>query len=201
MQIIIKKTPEEHYFTTEKITREAFWNLYKPGCDEHLVLHNLRNSNAYIDDLDLIALTQHEISGHIISTRAIIKDEANNEYEVLCTGPISVLPSMQSKGIGSMLLRHSIEKAKELGYSGIILFGNPNYYQRFGFRNAEIYKITTKDGQNFDPFMALELKENSLENIKGSFFEAQEFTIKKEELNEFDKNFPYKEKKKTDTQL
>ena len=201
MEILIKQTSEKVFFQTENITREAFWNLYRPGCVEHLILHNMRNSNSYISRLDLIAVSKNKIIGHIISTKAKVIDSQNNEREILCVGPFAVLPIFQKKGIGSKLLNQSIVVAKELGYIGMILFGNPEYYHRFGFRNAKEYDITTKDCQNFEPFMALEFQNNGLADVKGRFIEDNVFETNADDLNEFDKKFPYKEKLKTDTQL
>jgi predicted N-acetyltransferase YhbS len=201
MEILIQPTTLTHFPITENITREAFWNIYRPGCVEHFILHNLRNSNSYVQELDLIAVVENVIVGHIISTKAKVVDTQNKEYEVLCTGPLSVLPDFQKKGIGSMLMNHSIKTAKELGFSGIILYGNPDYYHRFGFRNAQEVGITTKEGKNFEPFMALELQEKGLENVTGRFIEDAAFEVQPDEVIEFDKDFPYKEKLVTDTQF
>jgi len=196
MELIITKTDKNDFFKTENITREAFWNLYKPGCDEHLILHQLRESSSYIQELDMISIYEGEIVGHIISTKAKVIDKQNNEHEVLCVGPFSVSTSLQRKGIGTKLLNYSISEAKKMGFKGMILFGNPDYYDRFGFRNTKEYKITTKDNQNFEPFMALELYKGSLGNIKGKFFEAEAFTVEEYELIEYEKKFPKKEKGK-----
>jgi len=201
METHIQPSTQKDFKITEHITREAFWNVYKPGCDEHLVLNKLRNSKSYIGELDLVAVFENGIVGHIISTKAKVIDSQNNEHEVLCVGPISVIPGLQKNGIGSKLINESIKVANELGYSGMILFGNPEYYHRFGFVNAEKYSITTKDNENFEPFMALELRAESLKNVSGRFFEDDCFTIEEAELIEFEKQFPYKEKQITDTQL
>jgi predicted N-acetyltransferase YhbS len=201
MKISIQRTAPEDFGTTENITREAFWNVYKPGCDEHFVLHNLRICKSYIGELDLIALTENMIVGHILTTKAKIIDAQNNEHEILCVGPLSVLPEFQQKGIGSMLLNESIRLAGELGYPGMILFGNPDYYHRFGFKNAEQYSIKTKEDQNFEPFMALELQINGLADKGGRFFEDSAFVADPIELSEFEKQFPYKEKLVTDMQF
>jgi predicted N-acetyltransferase YhbS len=201
MEVLIRKTTEMDFPQTENITREAFWNLYKPGCVEHLILHNIRNSKHYISKLDLVAVFENEIIGHIISTKAGVVDSLNNEHEVLCVGPLSVLPEFQKKGIGSKLMTNSIASAKESGFSGMILFGNPEYYHRFGFRNAQEFSITTKDGQNFEPFMALELQNEGLADVKGRFFEDNAFEFDSDELIEFEKQFPYREKLVTDTQF
>lgn len=201
MNLLIKKTKAQDYFPTENLTREAFWNIYKPGCDEHLVLHNLRKSKSYVPELDLVAVSEKEIIGHIISTRAKVVDSLREEHEVLCVGPLSVLPSLQKQGVGSCLMEASIKSAKELGYAGMILFGEPNYYHRFGFRNAENFEITTKDYQNFDAFMALELQPGTLLEVKGRFLEDNAYIVDPCKLEEFEKQFPYKEKRKTDTQM
>jgi len=201
METIIQPTTHKDFKITENITREAFWNVYKPGCDEHLVLNKLRTSKCYISELDLVAVFENRIIGHIISTKAKVVDSQDNEHEVLCLGPISVLPGFQKNGIGSKLIDETIKMAQELGYRGMIIFGNPEYYHRFGFRNAQEYGIKTKDNQNFEPFMALELQEDTLKNINGRFFEDDSFTVGESELIEFEKQFPYKEKQVTDTQL
>lgn len=189
--ILIRNASKADFYATEFITREAFWNLYLSGADEHLVLHNLRKSNNYIPSLDLIAIHNGEVIGHCISTLAHVVNE-NSSADVLCLGPISVSPELQNSGIGSMLIIESIRIAKGLAFPAIILYGDPNYYNRFGFINAEKYGITTKDGKNYDPFMALELNDNALTNIQGRFIEAKAFITNEDELNEFDAAFPIK---------
>lgn len=201
MNLIVKQINQNDFTITENITREAFWNVYKPGCSEHLVLNKLRKSQSYIKELDLVATNNNQVVGHIISTKAKVVDSSNKEYEVLCVGPLSVLPDFQKKGIGGNLLKESIKIARRLGFRGMILFGNPDYYHRFGFMNAKEFEITTKDYKNFEPFMALELFENALTDVKGRFIEDESFNVDENELNEFEKQFPYKEKLVTDTQL
>jgi predicted N-acetyltransferase YhbS len=196
MEILIRRTKPEDFLTTENITREAFWNLFIPGCDEHLVLHNLRKSNCYISDLDMVAISKNRIIGHIIITKANVVNTKNKEHQVLCVGPVSVLPKFQMKCIGTKLLHESIAIAKESGYPGMILFGHPDYYHRFGFVNAQNYVITTKDGINFEPFMALELHPNALADVKGKFYEDKAFETNEEELIEFEELFQKKEKGK-----
>lgn len=196
MKILIQRTKPEDFQVTENITRETFWNLFKPGCDEHLVLHQLRQSNCYISNLELVALSETKIIGHILVTKANVVDIHNKKHQVLCVGPISVLPAFQIKGIGTKLLNETIAIAKELGYSAMVLFGHPAYYHRFGFVNAQHFGITTKEGMNFEPFMALELYPNALAAVSGKFFEDQAFETDEEELNEFEKLFPIKEKGK-----
>ncbi|MBK9290434.1 MAG: N-acetyltransferase [Bacteroidetes bacterium] len=196
MKIEIRQTKAAEFETTLHLTRETFWNLFKPGCDEHLVLYKLRKSDSYIPKLDLVAIAEQGIVGHSITTRAKVIDNMGHEHEVLCVGPVSVLPEWQNKGIGGKLLTDSISIARSSGFAGMILFGHPAYYRRFGFVNAQAYGITTKDGLNFEPFMALELNADAFRTVKGRFYEDKAFEINEEELNEFETYFPPKEKGK-----
>lgn len=201
MNISIRLENENDFRNVENMTREAFWNVYKPGCDEHLMIHQIRKSNAFIKELDFIACDVEEIVGSVIYTKAKIVNENNEAAEVLCMGPLGVLPSYQGKGVGTMLMEHSIKAAKVLGYNAVIIFGNPKYYHRFGFENAKKYNIQTSWGDNFEDFMALELYEGSLKGVSGKFYEDSAFEINKEELEIFEKQFPCKEKQIDDIQL
>lgn len=138
--------------------------------------------------------TDLALAGHSICTQATIKDGDAEYNNVVCLGPIGVHTAMQSRGIGSKLMNHSISTAKELGYAAIIVFGDPKYYQRFGFKNAKEYNVTTRDGQNFDPFMICVLDEEKMKSVKGAFYEADAFAVDEKELEEFEKKFPVKEK-------
>lgn len=194
VNISIRLENENDFRNVENMTREAFWNVYKPGCDEHLMIHQIRKSNAFIKELDFIACDGETIVGSVIYTKAKVINEDNEAVEVLCMGPLGVLPSYQGKGIGTMLMEHSIKVAKALDYNAVIIFGNPKYYHRFGFENAKKYNIQTSWGDNFEDFMALELYEGSLKGVSGKFYEDSAFEINKEELEIFEKQFPHKEK-------
>lgn len=201
MGITIRLEKENDYRIVEYLTREAFWNLYKPGCVEHLLIHKMRKVPAFVKELSFVAVAEEKIVGNIVYSKAKILNSTNKEFEVLCMGPVGVLPSYQGQGIGSRLITYSIAKARQLGYKAIILFGNQNYYQRFGFVNAKAYGIQTSSGENFAEFMALELYDGGLKGISGKFYEDEVFKIAEEELEIFDKEFPPKEKRVTDTQL
>ncbi|OGR30572.1 MAG: GNAT family N-acetyltransferase [Desulfobacca sp. RBG_16_60_12] len=201
MTISIRLEEENDYRNVEYMTREAFWNVYKPGCVEHLIVHKIRKVPAFVKELCFVAYDNNKIIGNIIYSKAKVIDSKNQEFEVLCMGPIGVLPSYQGQGIGSLLMNYSIEKAKQLGHKAIIIFGNQNYYHRFGFINAKEYEIQTSWGENFEEFMALELYDSGLNGISGKFCEDEVFKIDQDELEIFEKEFPHKEKRVTDTQL
>ena len=200
MDVLLRQEEEKDYNSVEYLTREAFWNVYKPGCDEHLLIHNIRNKKEFIKELDYVAVFNDEIIGNIVYAKAKIIG-INEEYDVITFGPISVLPAYQKKGIGKKLIEHTIEKSKEMGFNAIVIYGNPKYYERFGFKNGKEYKITDMEGNYNDALMALELQPCSLKNINGKFFEGEAYKIDKKELEIFEKNFPYKEKLVLDTQI
>lgn len=192
MNILIRKEKEEEYFTVENVIREAFWNVYKPRCDEHLMVHQLRQSKDFIPELDLIAECDGKIVGNIICSRClVINDEKDteNRQKVIAIGPIGVLPEYQKRGIGGSLIQAVKEKATQMGLSGIVLYGDSQYYHRFGFVNAEKYKLRTPQNTNFEEFMAFELSLGSLQNISGRCYESEAFEIDMNNLNEFEKRF------------
>jgi predicted N-acetyltransferase YhbS len=201
MNIKIRLEKEKDHQEVENMTREAFWDLHQPGCDEHLLVHKLRKAEAFIPELDFVAELDHQVVGNIMYSRARVIDGKGLEHEVLTFGPLSVLPSHQRLGVGSALVKHTLKLAEEMGFKAIIIFGHPEYYHRFGFANAERFHITTSDGANFEPFMALELYEGALRGIEGRFYEDAVFKTDPAELETFDKGFPYREKHVTDTQF
>ena len=201
MNINIRLEKEKDHKEVETLTREAFWDLFQPGCDEHLLAHKLRKAEAFVPGLDFVAEREDQIIGNIMYSRAKIVDGKGKEHEVLTFGPLSVLPSHQKLGVGAALIRHTIKLAEEMGFKAIVIFGHPEYYHRFGFANAETFRITTSDGANLEPFMALELYKGALRGIEGRFHEDAVFKIDPAELEVFERGFPYREKHVTDTQL
>jgi predicted N-acetyltransferase YhbS len=164
------------------------------------LVHNIRTTKEFVKELDYVAVLNDAIIGNIIYAKAKIIG-INEEYDVLTFGPLSVLPMYQKKGVGRKLTEHTIEKAKEMGFNAILIYGNPLYYQRFGFKNGKTYNITDMKGNYNDALMALELYPGALENIQGKFFEGEEYTLDQKEVELFEKNFPYKERLVLDTQI
>jgi predicted N-acetyltransferase YhbS len=186
---------------TEELTRDAFWDVYKPGCDEHLVLHKLRNSPALVAELDLVAREGGSIVGTAVCSRAKIVGNDARESIVLSLGPISVAPREQGKGIGGRLIRESLAKAVELEYRGVFLFGNPGYYARFGFVPTRAFGVTPSTGENFDAFMGLALSAGGLVGITGKFIYDSAFEVDAKELEDFERGFPPRVKHKLPSQL
>lgn len=185
--INIRLETKEDYFEVEKITRKAFWNLFGQGCDEHLIVHNMRQVPAFIKELAYIITVDDVIVGNVMYTNAKVVGDI--DHEVLTMGPISITPEYQKQGLGEKLLRYSLDKAKELGYEAVVIYGNPDYYKKYGFVNAESYNIKTHTGENFPEFMALELITSSLDHVSGLFYEDEVFKVDSKQLEEFEKLF------------
>jgi predicted N-acetyltransferase YhbS len=157
----------------EAITRSAFWNTEQLkrdgiGCTEHYLVHALRDTIA-VPELNLVAERDGDIVGHVMMSIGSHVVDEDQTYDVLTLAPLTVKPSVQNQGIGTALMHAVLAKAADLGFQAVILYGDPDYYHRFGFVDAKTYHITTEDGTNFPAFMALELQEGSLRDVQGRY--------------------------------
>ncbi len=193
MSIVSRRERPEDYRAVENLTREAFWGFTSPTCDEHYLVHLLRSVPAFVPELDFVAEMDGRLVGNVMYSRARVVDDNGNETEVLTFGPLSVLPAYWHCGVGSALMRHSIREAKQMGYRAIVFYGHPDYYPRFGFRNAKAFGITTPNGKNFDALMAMSLHDGALDGVSGAFHEDPVFAVKSEDAEAFDRTFPQKE--------
>jgi predicted N-acetyltransferase YhbS len=196
ININIRLEEANDYKTVEELTRAAFntsdrIKRSKIGCPmEHHMVYRLRKKDG-IMALSFVAEMDGEIVGHIIYSNAHILQPDGSKLDVLNFGPISVLPKIQKAGIGSTLMKHSIEEAKKLGHGAILFFGHPEYYTRFGFVPAKEFGITDCNGENYPAFMAMELKENFLQCVIGKFIEADIYNddLNREAAKAFDRQF------------
>lgn len=194
MNVILRTEQPSDYRETENVTREAFWNQYAPGCNEHYLLHIMRGSPAFLPELDIVAVYNGKIVGNIVYAKAVVKADDGNEYEVLGLGPISVFPGYQNKGIGGRMIEYTKKIARETGYRAIFLYGDPGYYSRQGFIAAEKFNIRTADNMYAAALQVYELHENALSGIKGRYFEDKIYEVDETAAADFDKTFPAKER-------
>lgn len=202
MNIILRQEQEADYIAVENLTREAFWNVYKPGCDEHLVLHKLRQTPDFIKELDLVAVCDDEIVGHIVYSRGEIVGD--NKLNCITFGPISVAPEHQNKGIGKKLILESMKKAAEIGFDAVLITGDSKYYHKFGFESASKYGIHLEGipvEKEAPFFMLKELKAGILKDVSGNYEFDSCYEVTSEEVDEFDKQFPAKVKEVREGQL
>lgn len=192
--MIIRTERRSDYAATEFLTREAFYNVYAPGCDEHYLLHVLHGSDVLIPELSLVAELDGAIIGHALLTQACIRNAQREIRDVLCLGPICAAPDHQKKGVGGALIGEAAKRASQLGYRAILLYGNPEYYTKKGFVPAERYGIHTPDGMYADALHAMALYPGALDGAAGAYSENEIFAIDSGEARAFDAQFPPKEK-------
>lgn len=194
MNITIRPERPEEFAITENLTREAFYNVYGPGCDEHYLMHVLHGSEVLIPELNLVAEIEGQIVGNAVCTRARIVGDAQEWTDMLCLGPIGVLPGFQRKGVGGAMIREMARRAGKMGLRAILLYGNPEYYTMKGFAPAEAYGICTPDEMYADALHAMELYPGALDGVKGRYFEDSIFEIDGKAAAAFEASFPPKEK-------
>jgi putative acetyltransferase len=179
------------YRAVEELTREAFWNVHVPGCDEHYLVHLMREHSDFLPELSFVAELQGRIVGNIMTTRSLLKSDSR-DLKGLTVGPVSVHPDFQRKGIGRALLARVAEDGRKRGEAAIVLFGHPHDYVGAGYRNAKDLGIATSDGSHPLSLLALELLPGALAGTSwrihfGSVFEIPSGFF------EFDKTFLQRE--------
>lgn len=162
MHILIREENFNDYKETEKVVEKAFENEELTDHAEHLLVARIRESDAFIPELSLVAEQDGEIVGHIMLSKISIKNE-ENEYDSLAMAPVSVLPEYQNKGIGNQLIRQSIADAQKLGFKSIIVLGHASYYPQFGFTPASTWNIKAPFEVPDEAFMAIELEAGALD--------------------------------------
>ena len=132
----IRFEEEKDYREVEQLVRKAFWNKFREGAVEHFVLHNLREDEDFIRELDFVMEKGGRIIGQNVFVKACIKLDNGENLPVLTMGPISIAPEFQRKGYGKMLLDYSLKKAEDLGYGAVLIVGNIKFYEKSGFNYA-----------------------------------------------------------------
>lgn len=194
MNIVIRHESENEYKLVEEITRDAFWNLYFPGCDEHFVVKKIRDHKDFIPELSFVIELDGRLVGSIFYTHSKVVSADGTEYKTISFGPVCIHPDVHRIGLGRKLITYSIEEAKRLGYSAIMILGYPFHYQTYGFLGAKKYNVSMMDGKYYVGLMMLPLYEGALDGISGKAVFSDVFEVDKDELEEYDKTFLPKEK-------
>ena len=201
---IIRLEKTEEHRETEALVREAFWNVYRPGCLEHYVLNQLRNDKAFVHELNFVMEKDGRLIGQNMFMRAAIKADDGSDLPIMTMGPICISPELQGQGYGKILLDYSLEKAAELGCGALCFEGNINFYGKSGFTYASEFGIRyhgLPEGADASFFLCKELKKGYLDGISGEYTPPKGYFVDEAEAEEFDKQFPPKEKLKLPTQL
>ena len=201
---IIRLEETEEHRETEALVREAFWNVYRPGCLEHYVLNQLRNDEAFVPELNFVMEKDGRLIGQNMFMRAAIKADDGSDLPIMTMGPICISPELQGQGYGKRLLDYSLEKAAELGCGALCFEGNINFYGKSGFTYASEFGIRyhgLPEDADASFFLCKELKKGYLDGISGEYTPPNGYFVDVAEAEEFDKQFPPKEKLKLPTQL
>ena len=129
---IIRLEEKNDYRAVENLVRESFWNVYKPGCSEHYVIHVLRDDPAFIKELDFVMEQDGRLIGQNMFMKTIIEADDGREIDVLTMGPIGITPKLKRRGYGKALLDYSLEKAAEMGFGAVLFEGNIGFYGKSG---------------------------------------------------------------------
>ena len=128
----IRLEGKKDYREVENLVRESFWNVYRPGCSEHYVIHVLRNDPAFIPELDFVMEQDGKLIGQNMFMKTVIEADDGRTIDVLTMGPIGITPELKRKGYGKAILDYSLEKAAEMGFGGVLLEGNIGLYSHCG---------------------------------------------------------------------
>lgn len=194
-QLNIRNEEKSDYETVEKITREAFYNLYVPGCVEHYLVHIMREHKDFIPELDFVLELDGNVIGNIMYTKATLTDENGRVKEILTFGPLCIQPAFQRRGYGKMLLEHSFQKAVEMGYDAIVIFGSPSNYVSSGFRSCKKYSICIENGKYPAAMMGKELIPGALSGHKWVYRDSDVMSITEEEAMKYDDTLEKMERK------
>ncbi|MBR4474727.1 MAG: N-acetyltransferase [Oscillospiraceae bacterium] len=201
---IIRLEKKEDRSKVENLVREAFWNVYRPGCSEHLVIHVLRDDPAFVKELDFVMEQDGRLIGQNMFMETIIEADDGRVIPVLTMGPICITPELKRRGYGKKLLDYSLEKASALGYGAVLFEGNIGFYGKSGFDYAGKFGIRYHDlPEDADAsfFLCRELIPGYLDSVTGVYQTPQGYYVRDEDVEEFDKSFPPKEKLKLPGQI
>lgn len=194
-KVIIRNEEQKDWAVVERITRQAFYNLYVPGCVEHYLVHIMREHEDFIPELDFVLELDGQVIGNIMYTKAKLTDENGTEKEILTFGPVSIHPAYQRMGYGKMLMEHSFQAAIQLGYDTIVIFGSPANYVSRGFKCCKKYNVCIENGKYPAAMMVKELIPHILDGHKWFYQDSPVMAISEEEAERYDDTLEPMEKK------
>lgn len=200
----IRLERKEEQRIVETLVREAFWNVYRPGCMEHYVLNQLRNHSDFISELNYVMEKDGKIIGQNVFVHAVIKADDGRKIPIATMGPICIAHDLKRQGYGKILLDLTLEKARQYGIKALCFEGNIDFYGKSGFDYASKFGIRYH-GLPADAdssfFLCKELEQGYLSGISGEYTPPECYLVSEEKAEAFDLAFPKKLKKKLDGQL
>lgn len=200
----IRLERNEEHRAVEHLIRESFWNVYRPGCLEHFVIHELRKDPAFVKELDFVMEQNGQLIGQNMFMQAVIKADDGRDIPIMTMGPICICNERKRKGYGKILLDYSVEKAAELGCGALCFEGNIDFYGKSGFTYASEFGIRyhgLPEGADTSFFLCKELIPGYLEGITGEYAPPAGYFVDEQEAEKFDADFPPKERRKLPGQI
>ena len=200
----IRLEEKKDHREVENLIRESFWNVYRPGCSEHYVIHVLRDDPAFVKALDFVMEQDGRLIGQNMFMKTVIEADDGRVIPVLTMGPICITPELKRQGYGKALLDYSLEKAAELGFGAVLFEGNIGFYGKCGFDYASKFGIRYHDlpeGADSSFFLCRELIPGYLDGITGVYQTPKGYYVSDADVEEYDKDFPQKEKLKLPGQI
>ena len=202
--VIIRHEKENERREVENLIREAFWNVYRPGCSEHYVIHVLRDDPAFVSELNFVMEKDGRIIGQNMFMKTVIEKDGGGVVDVLTMGPICVTPELKRRGYGKIILDYSLERAAEMGFGAVLFEGNILFYGKSGFTYSSEFGIRYHDlpeGADASFFLCKELRIGYLDGVTGVYQTPQGYYVSDEDVERFDRDFPPKQKLKLPGQL
>ena len=205
--IVIRRETEKDHFAVESLVRESFWNVYRPGCTEHFVIHRLRQDPAFVKELDFVMEKDGEIIGQNMFMRAVIQADDGRDIPILTMGPICIANELKRQGYGKILLDYSMKQATALGCGALCFEGNIDFYGKSGFTFARNFGLRYHDlpeGADDSFFLCRELIPGYLDDVTGVYGPPKRYFVAEQEpeaFEAFDALFPPKVKLKLPGQL
>ena len=205
--VVIRRETEQDHFAVEDLVRESFWNVYRPGCLEHFVLHQLRRDPAFVEELDLVMEADGALIGQNMFMQAHIEADDGRRVPILTMGPICIAPGYKRRGYGKLLLDESLRRAAALGYGAVCFEGNIDFYGKSGFTFARAFDLRyhgLPEGADDSFFLCRELIPGYLNGVAGVYATPAGYFAAEQDpaaFEAFDALFPPKEKQKLPGQL
>lgn len=194
MDLIIRPESEADRAAVEAMARDAFWNLYFPGCDEHYLTHSMRGHPDFLGGLSRVAVSDGRIVGMIMYTRSWLGRADGTELEIASFGPVCVAPDVQRMGIGKALIRHTLGLAKERGIKAVVIMGDPHNYCVHGFRNGKDLGVSDQDGRYPIGMLVLELEPGALAGGPWKYRYSDVYRLDQDAVAAYEASLPPREK-------
>lgn len=157
--INVRKERPEDEAAVRKVNEQAF------GSPEEANLVDALRANDKAT-LSLVAIEDDKVVGHILFSPVTIESD-DRVVTAIGLAPMAVLPELQRRGIGSLLVKTGLSELKDSGHEIVVVLGHPEYYPRFGFTPASRYGVKSEYDVRDEVFMALELREEALASCAG----------------------------------